>query len=377
MRSLRPAITALLALTLLACAIAGLLAAPRGAVAETPAEINARIEAISEREHQLKLQLDRLQGKQDVAQADLDRKAARQRELQQQLGVAKARLARLKKRLAYAKAVLSERVVEVYKQGEPDIVTVVLESKGFNELVERANYLERIAKQDQFKINRVTELKKSTRAQSVKLAGLEQRQSQLVATVTRERDGIAAAKGRVIAKRGPLLREIAKQRRMLRAAAAAVGVQPAPDTVNFQPVSGPGGRVTLNSDGTASAPANAPAAIKAAVAAGNRIARTPYIWGGGHGSFSDRGYDCSGSVSYVLHAAGVLSSPMASGGFMSWGSPGPGKWITIYTNPGHMWMTVGGLRFDTSGRSGTGSRWQTGMNGAGVGSFTVRHYPGI
>ena len=124
-------------------------------------------------------------------------------------------------------------------------------------------------------------------------------------------------------------------------------------------------------------PASAPAAIKAAVAAGNQIRSTPYIWGGGHGSFSDRGYDCSGSVSYVLHAAGVLSSPMASGGFMGWGASGPGKWITIYTNPGHMWMTVGGLRFDTSGRSGTGSRWQNGYNGAGTGSFTVRHYPGL
>lgn len=62
---------------------------------------------------------------------------------------------------------------------------------------------------------------------------------------------------------------------------------------------------------------------------------------------------------------------------MNWGAAGPGKWITIYTNPGHMWMTVGGLRFDTSGRSGTGSRWQNGYNGAGTGSFTVRHYPGL
>lgn len=117
--------------------------------------------------------------------------------------------------------------------------------------------------------------------------------------------------------------------------------------------------------------------IKAAVAAGNRIRSTPYIWGGGHGSFSDRGYDCSGSVSYVLNAAGVLASPMASGPFMSWGASGPGKWITIYANPGHMWMTVGGLRFDTSGRSGTGSRWQNGYNGAGTAPFSIRHYPGL
>lgn len=377
-RATRPALTALLALVLLVAAATAQLAAPHRAAADTPAEINSRIEAISEKEHQLKLQVDRLQGKQDAAQADLDAKAARQRQLEQQLNEAKARLARLKKRLAYARSVLADRLVDVYKQGEPDIVTVVLESKGFNEMVERATYLERIAKQDQFTIDRVTSLKKSTASQSVKLAGLEKKQAVLVAEVTAERDGIAAKKGRVVAKRGPLLAQLARQRRMLREASAALNYQPAPNTVNFHPVAGPGGaRVTLNSDGSASAPASAPAAIKAAVAAGNKIRSTPYIWGGGHGSFSDRGYDCSGSVSYVLHAAGILASPMASGPLMSWGAPGPGKWITIYSNPGHVWMTVGGLRFDTSGRSGTGSRWQTGPDAAGVGAFTVRHYPGI
>lgn len=378
MRSLRPAFAAIFAVLIIAAAVSVVLAMPHNAGAETPAEINARIEAISEKEHQLKLQVDRLQGKQDAAQADLERKAARQAELQKQLNEAKARLARLKKRLAYAKKVLSQRIVQVYKEGEPDIVTVVLESKGFKEMVERTTYLRRIADQDQFTINRVTSLKKKTNTESVKLAGLEERQSELVAQITGVRDRIATKKGKVVAARGPLLAQLATQRRLLRAASAAVGVQPAPNSVNFSPIPGPGGaRVTLNSDGTASAPAGAPAPIRAAVAAGNQIARTPYIWGGGHGSFSDRGYDCSGSVSYVLHAAGVLSSPMASGPLMSWGAAGPGKWITIYSNPGHVWMTVGGLRFDTSGRSGTGSRWQTGMDAAGVGSFTVRHYPGL
>lgn len=378
MRSIRPALAAFFALLIVAAAVTVMLAVPRGATADTPAEINARIEAISEKEHQLKLQLDRLQGKQDVAQADLDRKAARQRELQAELTAAKAKLARLKKRLNYVKSILSERIVTVYKEGEPDIITVVLNSKGFKEMVERTTYLQHIADQDQQTINRVTALKKQTRNESVKLAGLEERQQQLVAEVTGERNRIATKKGKVIAKRGPLLAQIAQQRRLLRQASAALNYQPAPGTVNFHPVPGPGGaRVTLNSDGSASAPAGAPAAIRAAVAAGNQIRSTPYIWGGGHGSFSDRGYDCSGSVSYVLHAAGVLASPMASGPLMSWGASGPGKWITIYSNPGHVWMTVGGLRFDTSGRSGTGSRWQYGANGAGTGGFTVRHYPGL
>jgi peptidoglycan hydrolase CwlO-like protein len=378
MRNARSALAALAAITMIAAAVSAMLAAPRHAAAETPQQINLRIEAISEKEHQLKLQIDRLQGKQDVAQADLDRKLARQRELQQQLDAARARLARLKKRLAFAKKVLSERLVAVYKDGEPDIVTVVLESKGFREMVERATYLKRIAEQDQYTIDRVTSLKKATRAESIKLAGLENRQGQLVAEVTGVRNRIAAKKGRAIASQSQLKAQIAKQRRLLRSAVAAVGYQPEPGVVNFSPVPGPGGaRVTLNSDGSASAPASAPRVIKAAVAAGNQIRSTPYIWGGGHGSFSDRGYDCSGSVSYVLHAAGVLSSPMASGPLMGWGAPGAGKWITIYANAGHVWMTVGGLRFDTSGRSGTGSRWQTGLNYAGTSGYAIRHYPGL
>lgn len=352
---------------------------PHGAGAETPAEINTKIEAISEQAHQLQGRIDKLQGKQDQTQAELNEQAARQQELAAQLAVARAKLAKLKQELAHSKRVLSHRVVAVYKDGDPNVLSIVLDSNGFTEMVERATYLDRVAKQDHETINRVKTLNKSTAIQGKKLAGLEGEQSQLVARTTDTRDGIAAAKSRVVAQVGPLRKQLKKQRALLTAASAALNTQPAaPTQQNFKTIGNDGassGRVSLNSDGSASAPSNAPSAIKAAVAAGNQIARTAYIWGGGHGSFSDRGYDCSGSVSYVLHAAGTLSSPLASGGLMSWGAPGPGKWITIYSNPGHVWMTVGGLRYDTSGRSGTGSRWQTGANQGG--GFTVRHYPGL
>lgn len=348
---------------------------PRGAGAETPQEINLRIERISEEAHQLEARIRKLQGQENISQAELDRRAARQRELQAQLTAAKAKHARLQKRLNYAKGLLADRIVTVYKAGEPGVLDVVLNSEGFGEMVERAKYLKRISDQDKFTINRVTSLKKETKAASVKLANLELRQEGLVAESTNERNAIAGKKNRAIAQAGNLKSQLSRQRRMLRQAAAAVGVQPAPDTVSFTPVKGPAGRVTLNSDGTASAPSNAPAVIKAAVAAGNRIAKTPYIWGGGHGSFSDRGYDCSGSVSYVLNGAGALSSPLASGGLMSWGKSGYGKWITVFSNPGHVYMTVGGLRFDTSGRSGTGSRWQSASRGTS--GYAIRHYPGL
>ncbi len=111
------------------------------------------------------------------------------------------------------------------------------------------------------------------------------------------------------------------------------------------------------------------------LAAANRIATKPYRYGGGHGSFNDSAYDCSGSVSYALHGGGLLSAPMASGAFMSYGAPGPGKHITIYATSGHMYMTINGRRFDTSARRQSGSRWggprQTG------GGYVVRHPPGL
>ena len=138
----------------------------------------------------------------------------------------------------------------------------------------------------------------------------------------------------------------------------------------------PGGRAILLPDGTAQAPANAPDVIARVINGGNQIYNFPYILGGGHGSFQDNGYDCSGSVSYALAAGGLLKSPLTSGALASWGDPGPGKWITIEASGGHVYMYVAGLRFDTSGRSGPrGSRWQTAQrSNAG---FVARHPPGL
>jgi peptidoglycan hydrolase-like protein with peptidoglycan-binding domain len=115
--------------------------------------------------------------------------------------------------------------------------------------------------------------------------------------------------------------------------------------------------------------------ISAIVSGANRIASAPYRFGGGHGSFADSGYDCSGSVSYALHNAGLLSSPMSSSGFTSFGKPGPGKHVSIYANAGHVYMTVNGRRFDTSARWQTGSRWtSTQRSPAG---YVVRHPAGL
>ena len=118
-----------------------------------------------------------------------------------------------------------------------------------------------------------------------------------------------------------------------------------------------------------------PIRVRRAINAANRIAHAPYRLGGGHRSFSDSAYDCSGTVSYVLHAAGALDSPLDSGSLARWGSPGPGRWITVYAHGGHAFMVIRGRRFDTSMRGSGGSRWSSRMRSTA--GFTVRHPPGL
>jgi hypothetical protein len=123
----------------------------------------------------------------------------------------------------------------------------------------------------------------------------------------------------------------------------------------------------------ASAPESAPPAVKAAIAAANSITATPYVWGGGHGSFYSYGYDCSGAVSFALFGAGLLETPLTSGSLESYGEPGPGKWITIYANATHTYMTIAGLRFDTAGNPEgvSGPRWH--VEPPYPEGFVVRH----
>jgi peptidoglycan hydrolase-like protein with peptidoglycan-binding domain len=137
----------------------------------------------------------------------------------------------------------------------------------------------------------------------------------------------------------------------------------------------PGDRAVIGPDGLATAPASAPDPVKAIIAAGNAIATKPYRYGGGHGKWEDAGYDCSGSVSYALHGAGLLEQALPSGDFVDWGDPGPGQWVTLYAKPSHIYMVVAGLRFDTSGRSRAGTRWQADMRPAD--GYTVRHPTGL
>jgi cell wall-associated NlpC family hydrolase len=141
----------------------------------------------------------------------------------------------------------------------------------------------------------------------------------------------------------------------------------------------PGGD-SIGGDGQLAIPAGIPEVVQRVIAGADAIADFPYVYGGGHASFVSNSYDCSGSVSYALAAGGLLSAPETSGQLESWGEPGPGKWITVYANAGHVYMyvNIGGrwMRYDTVGRSGTfASRWQPDIrSNAG---FVARHWPGL
>jgi hypothetical protein len=143
-------------------------------------------------------------------------------------------------------------------------------------------------------------------------------------------------------------------------------------------LSGQASRATLTPTRLAIPPANAPPIIKAMIQAGNTIAHLPYRYGGGHASFRDTAYDCSGSLSYVFASVGLLNTTVDSSQLMRMGDPGPGRWVTIYANPGHTFMELAGLRFDTVALAETGSRWSNRPpNEPDLASFAVRHPPGF
>jgi hypothetical protein len=162
---------------------------------------------------------------------------------------------------------------------------------------------------------------------------------------------------------------------------AAFQTEPAPSSTPAPPAPGavaqpvvPGERAVLLPDGTAAAPAAAPPQVQEAIWAANTIQGRPYRYGGGHASFLAQGYDCSGTVSFALNAAGLLKRARDSSGFMSYGASRPGRWITIYANPGHAYMVIAGLRLDTSSAGaggGKGPRWRA--KGRPTAGYSVRH----
>jgi len=138
----------------------------------------------------------------------------------------------------------------------------------------------------------------------------------------------------------------------------------------------PTAKARLLPNGMVIPPASAPARVKAVIAAANKIRSKPYVYGGGHARWWDKGYDCSGSVSYALRGGRFLASPLPSGPLASWGLAGEGRWITVYANGGHTYAVIAGLRWDTSGNldGSTGPSWHEDLRSPA--GFVARHPAG-
>jgi peptidoglycan hydrolase CwlO-like protein len=311
-----------------------------------------------------------LRQKQAAVEAEL---AEKQRELDQAtaaLEKEKAHLERVRDQLARALGVLRERLVAIYEAGSPNVVNAILESSDWSEMAAQTEYLNRIQSYDDSIVERVKTLRDEVTSAVARLADTQAKiESARDAVAANERE-VAAARAEAEARFAELKSAQAERREAMEAlesreqalssnlasisnqiasegGEATTGQVPAPLTA--------GESAHVISESEASAPASAPPAVQEAISAANSIATTPYIWGGGHGSFESSGYDCSGAVSFALHGGGFLESPLDSTGLETWGEPGPGKWITVYANASHAWMVIAGIAFDTVG--GPGPRW--------------------
>ncbi len=285
--------------------------------------------------------------------------------------------------------VLRDRLVAIYESGSPDMLNVVLDSANWSEVSTRADYLNQIQQYDDSVATRVKGLRDQARAAVKRMTTVRlQIKDARDAIAVKEREVAAArqeAEERFAelksaqAERREAMDALESREEALSSNLASISEQIATTTGAPAPVTGtpapltPGESASYISESQASVPSEAPPAIAAAIEAANSIATTPYIWGGGHGSFESSGYDCSGAVSFALNGGGFLSSPLDSTGLETWGEPGPGKWITVYANAEHAWMIIAGLAFDTVG--GPGPRWHSSPVDSPEG-FVARHPPG-
>jgi cell wall-associated NlpC family hydrolase len=312
-------------------------------------------------------------------QSQLDQRVGELRSVQSSLIAARDRLVNLENRLHLATGDLASNLVASYEGSQPDLVTVILDSHGFGDLLENVSFMARVAHQD----SRVVGLTRTARAavskQATQLAGLEARDRALADEILAKRNDAAALQSALLREQ---LNELSARSRVGARYQALNGKlksleHRAAEQATRAAATGNAGvsGIAVNTAGMVQPPPGAPAAVAQVIAAGNAIATLPYIYGGGHASFHANGYDCSGSVSYALAAAGLLSSPLDSTGFESWGLPGPGRWITVYANAGHAFMVVGGWRFDTVALAEGGTRWSQSM--ADTSGFVARHPPGL
>ncbi len=347
-------------------------------IAEQNAAIDAKLGEVSA-----------LRREQEAVEAELAEKQAELDAATEALEDEEAHLQRVRAKLHRALGILSGRLVAIYESGSPDVLNAILESQDWDEMAAQTEYLHQIQEYDDAVVSRVKSLRDQVRSAVERLdrqrAEIEEVRDAVAAKEREvsERRAEAAASFHELkaeqAKRQEALDELQSREQALSDNLSVISEQVASEggdaTSGQMPAPlNPGQEAQVINESEASAPAAAPQAVKEVISAGNAIATTPYIWGGGHGSFESEGYDCSGAVSYALHGGGLLESPLDSTGLETWGEPGPGRWITVYANSGHAWMVIAGIAFDTVG--GPGPRWHDPWVDSPEG-FIARHPAGL
>ncbi len=386
---------------LFAAFVIALTVSTRPADALTAAQTQARIDSINGSVEELKAQvaednrsidaligeLSGLRARASELEAKLAAKQAVLDEVEAELKRQREHLIEVRARLRRALGILEDQLVAVYMSGSPDIEEMVLASSDFGELVSNAGYADAIQDRNESVVTRVKDLRDQIEAiveeMKVKEKKLQKARDEIAAETAEAqeaRDAVEAQKAEFEAS------SAARQSRIDALEAKVGNLEDSLPDLTMDPASSSAPRAAppvsgsvavVNADGTASAPSDAPQAVKDVIAAGNAIIDLPYVWGGGHGSFESSGYDCSGAVSYALHGGGLISSPLDSTGLTTWGEPGTGSWITVYGNSGHAFMTVAGIRLDTSGTGGTGPSWHSDAARGDESSFIARHPSGL
>ncbi|MSO41939.1 MAG: hypothetical protein EXQ70_08655 [Solirubrobacterales bacterium] len=326
------------------------------------AEINSLIAQESEarrREAAVQSQLDAKQAELDEATAALERE--------------KVHLEAIRAHYDRAIKALEGLLVDIYKSQEPDTLSVLLQSANWSDVIAQSEYLDQIQDYDNAVVGRVRELRDEIRTLVDQLTESHARVKAARDEIQAQRDQLASTRAEIESQHSSLV--AARGARQSTLAALQAREKSLEGDLHKMGAPVPGEQATLLPNGDAVPPPNAPLVVKAVIEAANQINDLPYVWGGGHGSFSDSGYDCSGAVSYALHGGGLLSSPLDSTGFTAYGDSGPGSWITIYANSGHVYAVIAGLRFDTGGNGGGfGPRFHTDQRSSA--GFIARHPSG-
>lgn len=343
-----------------------------------------------------------------AVQSELTQHIAELQSVDDRLMKAGQQLDALEKKLHLASRYLAANLRASYENGSPNLIDVVLNAHGFSNLLDQVNYIKDAQQRDTEILNITRIARARVQREALSLGKLEHRDQMLTNEILQQRNQAATMEAALakqqldeetarshvkahLASVNARTQQLQKQYAQAQAAAAAAARAAAAAAAAAQAkasqatqqvaaqdteqVNQEASGYAINTAGSVTAPPGAPAAVQEMIAAGDRIATLPYIWGGGHGSFVSAGYDCSGSVSYVLNAAGLLSAPEVSGDFESFGDPGAGQWVTIYANAGHVWMQIGAWRFDTVALAEDGSRWSQG--GGEFAGFVVRHPIGL